>query len=173
MTAAIQRPEKSEYAPYYETYVSLVPSDEIVGTLKKQSEQMLAFIKSIPESRGSFRYEEGKWSIKEVIGHLIDGERVFAYRALRFARHDNTPLSVFEQDDFIRGGSFDSRTLSDLAEEYEAVRRSTICLFGSLTQNAWSSFGNANNDEVSVRALAFIIAGHERHHSEVLRSRYL
>jgi hypothetical protein len=130
-------------------------------------------IRSIPEARGDHRYAEGKWSVKEVIGHVIDTERVFAYRALQFARGDATPLAGFEQDDYVRCGSFDKRSLSDLADEYEQVRRATISLFANLDQGAWTRRGTANKNEVSVRGLAFIVAGHERHHVEILRTRYL
>jgi len=174
MTAhATTRPEKSEYPVYAEGYVSKVPDGDIVGILRSQLDETLALIKSIPEARGEFRYAEGKWSIKEVIGHVIDGERIFAYRALRFARGDSTPLSGFEQDDYVPNGSFNKRSLSDLADEYEHVRRSTISLFASLEPEAWNRRGSANNNESSVRGIAFIMAGHERHHLEILRTRYL
>ena len=167
------RPEKSEYQPYFEQYISLVPDGDIVGRLGTQLDETLALLRSIPEDRGDFRYAEGKWSIKELIGHVIDSERVFAYRGLRFGRGDTTPLEGFEQDDFVRGADFNKRTLSDLADEYEHVRRSTIALFRSLEASAWDRRGVANNNEVSVRGIAFIIAGHERHHLEILRTRYL
>ena len=170
MTTSAARPEKSEYAPSYEGYVSRVSDGDIVAALSKQLEETLALIRSIPEDRGNHRYAEGKWSIKELLGHVIDSERVFAYRALRFGRGDTTPLSGFEQDDFVRGADFNKRSLKDLAEEYEHVRRSTISLFASLEHDAWHRRGTANNNEVSVRALAFIIAGHERHHLEILRT---
>ena len=172
-TAAIARPHSSEYAPYYEKYISRVPDGDIVATLGTQLERTLALIRGIPEDRGDFRYAEGKWSIKELLGHVIDGERVFAYRALRFGRGDTTPLPGFEQDDFVRGADFNKRSLSDLAEEFEHVLRSTISLLASLEPGAWDRRGTANDDEVSVRGIAFIIAGHERHHVEVLKSRYL
>ena len=174
MTAhATTRPEKSEYPAYAEGYVSKVPDGDIVGILRSQLDETLALIKGIPEARGDYRYAEGKWSIKEVIGHVIDGERIFTYRALRFARGDSTPLSGFEQDDYVPNGSFNKRSLSDLADEYEHVRRSTISLFASLDPEAWNRRGISNNNESSVRGLAFITAGHERHHVEILRTRYL
>ena len=143
-----------------------------MGILRSQLAETLALIKSIPEARGDYRYAEGKWTIKEVIGHVIDAERIFAYRALRFARGDSTPLSGFEQDDYVPNGSFNKRSLSDLADEYEHVRRSTISLFANLDQEAWNRRGISNNNESSVRGLAFITAGHERHHVEILRTRY-
>ena len=170
---AVARPLTSEYAPYYDRYISRVPDGEIVATLGTQLDETLALFRSIPESRGDFRYAEGKWSIKELIGHVIDGERVFAYRALRFGRGDTTPLPGFEQDDFVRGADFNKRSLRDLTDEYEHVRRSTISLFGSFEPEAWDRRGTANDDEVSVRGIAYIVAGHERHHIEILRTRYL
>lgn len=174
MTAAItKRPESSEYPPYTEGYISRVPDGDIVATLGKQLEDTLALINSIPEARGEWRYAEGKWSVKELIGHVIDGERIFAYRALRFARGDQTPLSGFEQDDYVRGAAFDKLSLGDLAQEYEYVRRATMSLFKNLDEEAWGRRGSANQNAVSVRALAFMIAGHERHHVEILRTRYL
>jgi hypothetical protein len=172
-TAAAARPKSSEYAPYYEKYVSRVPDGDIVGTLRSQLDETLALIRGIPESRGDFRYAEGKWTIKELLGHVIDSERVFAYRSLRFGRGDKTPLPGFEQDDFVRGADFNKRSLSDLVEEYEHVRRATISLFASLDASAWDRRGKANDTEVSVRGMAFIIAGHERHHVEILKTRYL
>ena len=172
-TAATARPQASEYASDYEGYISKVPGGDVVGTLSKQRDETIALIKSIPEARGDFRYAEGKWSIKELIGHVIDCERVFAYRALRFGRGDTTPLSGFEQDDFVRGADFNKRSLSDLADEYEHVRRATISLFASLEESAWDRRGAANDNEISVRALAFITAGHERHHVEILKAKYL
>ncbi|MFY9555478.1 MAG: DinB family protein [Blastocatellia bacterium] len=174
MTAAVtERPDSSEYPAYTEGYISRVPDGDIVATLSRQLEDTLALIKSVPEARGGFRYAEGKWSVRELIGHVIDSERVFAYRALRFGRGDTTPLAGFEQDDYVRGGAFDRISLSELADEYEHVRRATISLFANLDGEAWRRRGAANNNEVSVRALAFIIAGHERHHVEILRTRYL
>ena len=119
------RPESGEYPPYTIAYISLVPDGDIVATLGSQLNDTLTMLRSIPESRGDFRYADGKWSIKEIIGHITDGERVFAYRALRFARGDETPLPGFEQDDYVRNGGFDKRSLIDLASEYEYVRRST------------------------------------------------
>ena len=175
MTAAAitKRPENTEYAESYEGYVSKVPAGNIVGMLTQQLTETLALIGSIPDGRHDWRYAEGKWSVKELIGHVIDSERIFAYRALRFGRGDRTELPGYEQDDYVNGAKFSERSLSDLAEEYEHVRRSTISLFSSLDEEAWSRRGSANNNEVSVLALAYIIAGHERHHIEILKTRYL
>ena len=132
-----------------------------------------AFFAGIAPPLATYRYAPGKWSINEVLGHVIDSERIFAVRALRFARADAAPLPGFEQDDYVRSASFDSCSLADLAAELEAVRRSTVFLVRHLSEEAWMRSGIADNAEVSVRALAYIIAGHELHHREILRSRYL
>jgi hypothetical protein len=172
-TTTIGRPAETEYMPYYGKYVSLVPGGEILAILDQQSKETLAQLRAIPEERGTFRYAPDKWSIKELLGHLIDSEIIFAYRALRFARNDRTPLPGFEQDDYVRAGGFDARPLSGLIEELEMVRRATVLLFKHLPEEAWLRTGLANDSEVSVRALAYIIAGHERHHLNVLREKYL
>jgi len=132
-----------------------------------------ALLHGLPASVATYRYAPEKWSVNEVIGHLIDSERIFGARALRFARNDPAPLPGFEQDDYVRNSTFDAYPLSELASELEIVRQSTIFLFRHIDEQAWTRRGVANNAEVSVRALAYIIAGHELHHREVLRSRYL
>jgi uncharacterized damage-inducible protein DinB len=167
------RPEQTEYAPYYEKYVSLVPAGQIIETLRRQGAETRALLDSIAAEHGAYRYEPGKWSIKELVGHVNDTERIFAYRALRFARDDETPLSGFEQDDYVRAANFDARSLADLTNEFAAVRAATVALFGSFDAAAMQRRGAANNNEVSVRALAHIIAGHELHHVQILRARYL
>ena len=167
------KPDTTEYLPYYGKYVSLVPDGDILTVLGKQIEETTELFNSIPESRASFRYAPDKWSIKELVGHMIDTERIFAYRALRFARNDKTPLPGYEQDDYVRNAAFDKCTLADLASEFQSVRQSTLFLFKHLDENAWMRRGLANDAEASVRALAHIIAGHELHHREILRSRYL
>lgn len=171
MTTA--KPDTTEYVPEFGKYVSLVPDGDIVGVLSSQINDTLALLRSIPEERAGFRYEPGKWSIKELIGHLIDSERIFSYRALRFARDDKTALPGYEQDDYVRSGSFDDRALEDLAAEFASVRQATVLLFKHLNGEAWTRRGSANESEVSVRALAHIIAGHELHHRSVLRDKYL
>jgi hypothetical protein len=167
------RPESNEYAAYYERYVSLVPEGEVVETLERQGAETLALLRSLPEERGAHRYEPGKWSVKQLVGHLNDGERIFSYRALAFARGDSQPLPGMEQDEWMAGVDFDARSLADLADEFEAVRRSTVLLFRHLSPEAWARRGTASDNEVSVRALAYIIAGHEVHHVRILRERYL
>jgi hypothetical protein len=169
----ISKPAETEYLPYYGRYISLVPDGDILSVLDKQSEATLALLRGIPESQAGWRYAPDKWSIKELVGHLLDTERIFAYRALRFARNDRTPVPGYEQDDYIREASFDECLLAALAAEFESVRHSTLFLFKHLSEAAWTRRGMANDSEVSVRALAYIIAGHELHHREILRSKYL
>lgn len=166
-------PEQMEYSAYYEKYVSLVPKGDILATLEQQLHASLALLQNISEDRAGTRYAPGKWSIKELVGHVIDGERIFAYRALRFARGDQTPLPGFEQDDYVRHARFDACSLEDLRREFEHVRRANIYLFRHLDEAAWQRRGTASDAEVSVRALAHIMAGHEKHHMEILRTRYL
>lgn len=170
---SIDKPDETEYLPYYARYISLVPDGDLLAVLSQQLEATLALLGSIPESQAGFRYAPDKWSIKELVGHVIDSERIFAYRALRFARNDKTPLAGYEQDDYIRGASFNDQPLSELGEEFESVRRSTVFLFKHLNREAWLRKGVANGSEASVRALAYIIAGHELHHRAILHSRYL
>ena len=167
------RPDETEYVPDFGKYVSLVPEGDIIGVLTGQIDETTALLSSIPEERAGFRYAPDKWSIKELVGHLIDSERIFSYRALCFARGDKTGLPGFEQDDYIRGGSFDEVPLADLAAEFASVRQATVLLFKHLSREAWTRRGLANESEVSVRALAHIIAGHELHHRKVLRDKYL
>jgi uncharacterized damage-inducible protein DinB len=167
------RPGAAEYAPYYEKYVSLVPEGEVVATLSRQLEETISTLRGLTETQADSRYAPDKWSIKELVGHMIDSERIFAYRALRFARNDQTPLPGYEQDDYVRAGNFGGRSMRDLADEFEQARRANLHLFRSLEDEAWLRRGTANDSEVSVRALAYILAGHETHHMQVLRTRYL
>jgi uncharacterized damage-inducible protein DinB len=174
MTAAlIARPGTDEYAPYYGTYIGKVPDGDLRAMLASQLAETLALIRSIPESRGGHRYAPDKWSIKGVLGHLADSERIFSYRALRIGRGDTTPLPGFEQDDYVPMGNFDARTLRDLADELAAVRQATLHLFAHLDQAAFERRGTASGKPISVRALAYIIAGHELHHVGILKTRYL
>lgn len=171
--AATARPASDEYAPYYGRYTGLVPEGNMLSILTQQLESTLQVLGGIDEEKANYRYAPDKWSIKQVVGHLVDSERIFAYRALRIARGDKTPLPGMDQDDFVNGANFDEQTLADLATEFELVRLSSIQFFRSLREDAWERRGTANDNEVSVRALAFIIAGHEAHHLNVLRERYL
>ncbi|HLM56348.1 MAG TPA: DinB family protein [Pyrinomonadaceae bacterium] len=167
------KPGSGEYASYYEKYVALVPEGDVVETLGRQMDETLALLAGVDEGRAGGSYEPGKWSVKELVGHIIDSERVFAYRALRFARGDQTPLPGFDQETFSRHVDFDSRPLPHIIEEFASVRRATLSLLGSFDEEAWGRRGVASDNEVSVRALAYIIAGHEAHHVRILRERYL
>jgi uncharacterized damage-inducible protein DinB len=171
--AAATQPQTTEYAPYYGKYTALVPEGDILETLSSQLENTLSTLRALSEEQAASRYAPGKWSIKEVVGHMIDGERIFTHRALRFARNDSTPLPGFEQDDYVGAGNFDRRSINDLIEEFEQVRRATLCLLRSLDEEAWLRRGIASEAEVSVRALAYITAGHETHHMQIIRERYL
>jgi hypothetical protein len=173
MNQSVNRPATNEYVPDFEKYVSLVPEGDLFRTLEQQLEETLALLRAIPEAQADSRYAPGKWSIKELVGHLIDSERIFAYRALRFSRNDSTQLPGYEQDDYIRTAAFDRCRLIDLASEFEHVRRSSLYMFRHLEEEAWQRRGIANDAEISVRALAYIIAGHELHHMGILRTRYL
>jgi uncharacterized damage-inducible protein DinB len=168
----VARPQPGEYAPYYERYISLVQGNDILATLENGRRHMMLLLSGRDEADGDFRYAPEKWSAREVLGHVCDTERVFAYRALRISRADPTPMEGFEQDDYVRNGPFAHRPLSELIEDYIAVRRATLTLLRNLDEVAWSRRGVANKNEVTVRALAYIIAGHELHHRGVLEEKY-
>ena len=145
---------------------------DILGTLDTQRRQTMLLLSGRDERDGDFRYAPDKWSAKEVLGHVCDTERIFAYRALRIARGDQTPLAGFEQDDYVKNGPFAPAPLEEIIEDYIAVRRATLTLLRNLEEAAWTRRGVANKNEVSVRALAYIIAGHELHHRRILEEKY-
>lgn len=167
------RPAPDEFSPYYGRYVDKVPDGDIVATLRDQVEETLAALRAIPEAKAGHRYAPDKWSIREVVGHLSDCERIFTYRALRIARGDETPLPGFDENAFVSRARLDDRSFSGLIDEYAAVRVASVALFDSLFPEEWNRRGIASEKGVSVRALAWITAGHERHHLEILRARYL
>ena len=167
----IPKPEPDEYLAYYGKYIALV-GDDAMSALRAQAASTPRLLKGVTEKQAMFRYAPGKWSVKEVLGHIMDGERVFGYRALRFARTDRTPLPGFDENTWVPAAGFDRRTMAELAADYHAVRAATLALFGSFDEAALVRRGAANNAEVSVRALAHIIAGHELHHVGLLRERY-
>jgi uncharacterized damage-inducible protein DinB len=169
---ASQRPRPEEHNPYYSRYISLVPEADIVATLRRQADETRSLLRKLTEDQGNYRYAPDKWSVKEMLGHLSDTERVFAYRALSIARNDKTPLPGFEQDDYVRFGPFAQRSLAEVAEDIAAVRQSSLSLLGQLDETAWGRSGTANNSPASVRAIAFIMAGHELHHRNVLKEKY-
>ena len=168
----IARPQPGEYSPYYERYISLVQGEDILSTLDQQRRQTMLLLSGRDDADGEFRYAPGKWSAKELLGHVCDTERVFAYRALRISRADATPMEGFEQDDYVRNGPFANHPLADVVEDFIAVRRATLSLLRNLDEAAWMRRGFANKNEVSVRGLAYIIAGHELHHRRILEQKY-
>ena len=167
----MQRPDSTEYAAYYEKYVSLVTETDIVAALAKQLDEMLTFLHSVPEPQADVKHPPYTWTVKDVVGHLSDGERVFAYRALRFARGDTTPLPGFDENIYAPAADYGRLALADVASEFEAVRRASIALFRNLPAAAWTLGGEANNNRITVRALAYILVGHARHHTAMLRKR--
>ena len=169
----MHRPAETDYAPAFAGYVSLVPEDDVLSVIESQSSETQRLISSLDEQRAMHRYAEGKWSVKQVIGHLTDGERVFGYRAMCIARGEANSLPGFDENEYMKYANFDSWRLGDLAESYALVRRSNIVLFRNFDDEAWDRRGIANDNPVTVRALAYVIAGHERHHLKVLRERYL
>jgi hypothetical protein len=168
----MKRPDPTEHAEFYANYIAKVPGTDVLSVLEAQGLQMLQLFSGRSERDGNFQYAPGKWTVKEVLGHVTDTERIFSYRALRIARGDRTPLPGFEQDDYARDGAFGERTLADLAEEFGAVRSASIALFRSFREGVWERRGVANQKEVTVRALAFITAGHQMHHRIILEERY-
>jgi hypothetical protein len=161
-----------EYAPYYEQYIKTV-SGEILEELHDQLPSFRSFIDTLPEDKGDFAYAPGKWTIKEVLGHIIDTERIMAYRALRIARNDNTAIPGFDQDDYVMHSRYEARSLASLADEFEAVRKSNLFLFDSFSNDELLRLGTASEKTVSVRALGYIIVGHIKHHARILEERYL
>jgi hypothetical protein len=165
------RPDASECGDYYRAYVALAPEEEIVPALRSQLVEEFALLRSAPEAEFPRRHPPYTWSIKQVIGHLIDAERIFGYRALRFARGDTAPLPGFEEKPYVEHGEFDRRPPADLLAELETVRQSHLFLFENLTDQAWERRGVASGQVVSVRALAYIMVGHVRHHLAIVRRR--
>lgn len=170
--AVIPKPAAGEYIPYYDTYISKVPECDLAEVLQQQIDATRSLLGNVPEQRAGYRYAEGKWSIREVVGHLADAERVMAYRLLRAARADVTPLPGFDENAWVFPSGADHRPLAELTAELVAVRGATIALFRGLPAEAWSRQTTANGGPLSARALGYIIAGHERHHVGTLRQRY-
>ena len=167
------RPAKGDYAEYFNRYIELVEGEDIVQVLEKHLQIFEKFYSSLTEEQGNFAYAEGKWTIKEVIGHVIDTERIMAYRALAFARGEEQALPGFEQDDYVANSNFGERKLEDLINEFKTLRISNIVLFKSFGEKQFNRTGTASGNKLSVLALAFTIAGHELHHLKILKERYL
>ena len=167
------KPETNEYAEYYGRYISLVADGDINATLAAQFEDTLKLLRSIPEAQGLHAYAPGKWTIKQMIGHMTDGERIMTYRALCVGRGDQTKFPGFEQDDYVANADFNARTLESLIEEFQQVRRASLLLFKHFNPTDWQRIGTASGNPISARALAYIVAGHELYHNALLRERYL
>jgi len=167
-----QRPTSTEVPEYARAYVALAPEEDVIAALEKQGRETAAFFRMLTEDKASYRYAPGKWSIKEVLGHFTDGERIFGYRALAIARGESKSLPGFDEESYAAASNAGSRSIRDLADEYEAVRRSTLALVRGLANESWTKSGTANDTPISVRAIAWIILGHERHHLRVLHERY-
>jgi len=172
-TVSIGRPKADEYAEYYARYISRVPEGDLISMLREQAMETVGMLQSLSAEQANYAYAPGKWSVKEVVGHVTDAERIFGYRALRFARKDPTELPGFDENAFVENANFKTRTLPDLLEEFQVVRASSIHLAKNLEADALEHRGSANGHGITVRALLYIIAGHERHHADLLRERYL
>ena len=172
MPTILERPKPGEYDPYYDRYISLIPGNDVIATLVSQLPKTVTLLSSRGEQDGDHRYAPGKWSVKEALGHMIDSERIMSYRALRIARNDHTPIEGFEQDDYVRDGPHAHVPLADLIDEFKSVRVATLAFFRNLGPTDWTRRGTANTKEITVRALAFVIAGHEVHHRQILEERY-
>jgi hypothetical protein len=169
--ANLSRPEPGEYAPSYANYVALATEQDVVAALKTDLDATLSLLRGLPEATANTRHAPYTWSIKQVVGHLTDAERIFSTRALRFARNDPTAVPSFEENSYVDNAPFDSVPFSDLLEEFEHLRRANIVLFRNLPAEAWSRTGIASNNPVTVRALVYVILGHTRHHINIVRKR--
>ena len=167
------RPTATETAPVYYRYIDLIPEEDVVSALEKQLNEMYPFLNSISDEKSLQSYAPGKWTIRQVMNHVNDGERIFLYRALWFARGFTDPLPSFDQDIGVVGGEGNSVSWSNLMEEFRSIRIATISFFKNLTEDAWSRTGTASDNPFTVRSLAYIIAGHAAHHQGVIQERYL
>lgn len=169
----MKRPEKNEYAPYYNNYISLIDGDNVMPVLNSQVAEICSMFADVPEEQGTFAYADGKWTIKELLSHLIDGERIFAYRIHRISRGDKTPIEGFEQDDYIANSNANNRSFADLLDEFDFQRRSNLLMVNNISDEGSKRMGTASDNPVSVRALTYIMAGHVSHHVKILKERYL
>lgn len=167
------RPNETEYAPDYQGYINQVNEADILPVLRAQMDDLDVLLERVAPEKETHRYAEGKWSIREIVGHLIDGERVFGYRAFSIARGEQQNLPGFDQDDYMLTAPYHNIELEDLLSELRLIRLGNIAMFRTLDEASWNRVGTANENQISVRAIAFIMAGHLRHHMNVLRERYL
>lgn len=168
----IPKPQPNEYNPYFDRYISLIPEGDVLTLLQTQVQETVQMLSRVPEAHAGFRYAADKWSIKEAVGHMCDTERIMAYRALRVGRGDTKPLPGFEQDDYIKTANFEQRSLEDLTREFAMIRQTTLVLFRNFEEAALMRMGTASDAPISVRALIYIVAGHERHHVRIFKEKY-
>ena len=173
MTIILKRPVPQSLSDYYKTYIDQVDGDDFLGVLRMSVVSTTSFLLSVPKDKWDYAYADGKWSLKEVLIHMIDTERIFAYRALRFARNDMEPLPGFDQDSYIPFCNASNRSTDSIIEEYQAVRSATIHLFENMDDEALDRQGTASGSPFSARAVGFVIAGHELHHLQVIREKYM
>ena len=169
----MNRPAETEFAPYYQGYVNQVSENDVIAVLRSELDDLDVLLDRVPADKETYAYAEGKWTIRQVVGHLIDGERVFGYRAFCIARGEKQNLPGFEQDDYLQTAPYNNIELENLLSELRLVRLANIAMFRTLDEEAWNRVGIANHNEVTVRAIAFIMAGHVRHHMNVMREKYL
>jgi hypothetical protein len=168
-----EKPGAGEHAPFYAGYIAEAPAGDLVATLERQGREFAAFIRGIPEAKGSHRYAPAKWTIKDVVLHVCDAERVFSYRLMRFARNDATSVPGFDENTYAANGGADMQSLAHLADQFEALRRSTALLLAPMRDEQVMRGGSASGHHITARALAWILPGHVAHHEKVLRERYL
>lgn len=169
----IRKPQPQDYPSFYKAYIDLIKSEDVIMILENQGTAFHAFVKNLDSIQGDYRYAPEKWSIKEVIGHIIEVERIMAYRALAISRGDQQSLPGMDENEYMANSNYSERQLADLAEEFLYVRKSNICLFRSFSETMLERKGTANNNSITVAALIYIIAGHLDHHVQVIRDRYL
>ncbi|MDF2857421.1 MAG: damage-inducible protein DinB [Neobacillus sp.] len=169
----IQRPKDNEYPAYYQPYVNLVPNIDLVDLLKENLQETIDLFEGLSEEEGLFRYSPTKWSIKEVLGHMTDTERIMSYRLLRVGRGDQTPLAGFEENDYVTGSQINMLPIRDILDDFIATRKATLTLIQNMPKEAWVNKGYANGAEVTAQAIAYIIAGHAIHHRKIITERYL
>jgi hypothetical protein len=163
----------AEYNPYYKSYIDIASNSNIVLGLKDNLDSVVEFYSNIESEKHNYAYAAGKWTVKDILLHIIDTERIFAYRALRISRKDSTPMAGFDQDNYVASGVANERTMDSLISEYITVRKATIALFESFSESTLKLLGEASGSKISVRAIGYIITGHENHHNQIIRERYL
>ena len=169
----MKKPDQNEYPEYYHKYIEAIPEIEIFFYLEKQMSETRTFFKNIPHGKSTFRYADGKWSIREILGHITETERIFAYRALRFAKNDKTPLPGFDENEFIRNSNYHAIELSILLDEFEFVRKANLIMFNNFPDDVWKLKGIASDNLIALSAIPYIIAGHLDHHKQIIKERYL